>query len=339
MCAALILMLLMSAGGFHRVSAEGQGSVTLICRSDGDILAGMKWNIYKVGSRQDESFVPAGDFRRYYVRIDNFSAEHLSDMAYTLENVAILDRLPALDSRAADESGYVTFTGLEPGLYLLSGRSLHIDIETFKPSPILFEIKENDDAVQISAKIRRLLTLNGELTSHSVKKVWDDEDNKYAHRPESITVEIYMDDEPYTTAELNEANGWTFRWSSDIAADCRVKEINVPPKYTVIYRANDSQYAIVNTYDEESPVTDQTTTAPPTGSTVTSTTTLFNTADAGEVTKTSSVTEKARTTDIPPVTTVGERLPQTGKTGWSIPILALCGVVFAAFALRKKENS
>lgn len=326
LCAAALILWLMIGIDLSSVSAEGQGSITIICRSDDETLADMKWSIYKVGVREGgTSFAAEGDFRSYFVRIDDFSSEHLSDMAYTLENMAVLDELPAVGSGYTDENGKLTFSGLESGLYLLSGKRLRVSENvTYAPSPVLVEV--NDEDVQISAKLRKLLTKGGEIISFTVKKVWDDQEDKFGYRPGDVTVEIYKDGELYQTIELNESNDWTYQWSVDEDySDWRVKESDVPDGYTVIYRADDTQYAIVNSFDEDTPIT-TTTTAPE------------ETTGIVSDTETTS-TESVITTVLPPVTTVGSRLPQTGKLGWAaVPILAVGGAVIAAIALRKRNE-
>lgn len=341
---AISLILWLTAGfSIFYASAEEQGEITLTCRRGEELIGDMDWSIYKVGVREnDTSFAADGDFKIYYDHIDNFSSEHLSDMAYTLENMALLDKLPPLDRKSTDKNGKLTFSELEPGLYLLSGKRLHTGIETYVPSPSLVEITGNGESVEINAKIKKLLTLAGEFTSSSVKKVWDDDMNSHQCRPESVTVEIYKDGEFYESAELNEANNWTYKWEyEEDYSDWRVKEAEVPPKYTAIYRSGDSQYAIVNTFDDDDTNTTETTVA-----TTAKATNVAGesetTASYQENTQTSSgvqstMTETVKTTVYAPVTTVGNRLPQTGKPGIVVPILALGGLAFTAFALRKRD--
>jgi len=54
-------------------------------------------------------------------------------------------------------------------------------------------------------------------TSVSVKKVWQDEDNKLSVRPESVTAELYRNGEKQTEATLNEENEWKHTFG-DLAA-------------------------------------------------------------------------------------------------------------------------
>ena len=53
---------------------------------------------------------------------------------------------------------------------------------------------------------------DGQIT---VTKIWDDEDNKYSSRPESITVLLFADGEEIGSAELTEENGWVYTFYED----------------------------------------------------------------------------------------------------------------------------
>ena len=53
---------------------------------------------------------------------------------------------------------------------------------------------------------------DGQIT---VTKTWDDEDNKYSSRPESITVLLFADGEEIGSTELNAENNWTYTFYED----------------------------------------------------------------------------------------------------------------------------
>ena len=65
-------------------------------------------------------------------------------------------------------------------------------------------------------------TVNGVTTivnTHEVKtrditvtKVWDDRDNYFNIRPESVTINLYANGDVIDSVELNEANNWTYTW-------------------------------------------------------------------------------------------------------------------------------
>ena len=109
------------------------GSLTLICRKDDVILEGMKWKLYRVGSRQGGDFVLEGDFADYPVSLKDFSAEGMSLAASTLENFAVLDNLDFKANGKTDKNGLLKFPNLEAGLYMVCGKTLNIGDTFYVP--------------------------------------------------------------------------------------------------------------------------------------------------------------------------------------------------------------
>ncbi len=72
----------------------------------------------------------------------------------------------------------------------------------------------------------------------TVTKVWNDKDNQDGIRPASVTVNLLADGEVVGTAELNEANGWSYTFSgfdvykAGTEIVYTVEETNVPEGYT-----------------------------------------------------------------------------------------------------------
>ena len=83
----------------------------------------------------------------------------------------------------------------------------------------------------------------------TVHKVW--EDNNYPNRPESVTVQLLRDGEPYgETVTLNEENQWTYTWDQlDELSQWSVEEADVPEGYEVTYKTEDNTTWIVNHMD------------------------------------------------------------------------------------------
>ena len=103
-------------------------------------------------------------------------------------------------------------------------------------------------------------TNSEEKTSVSVRKVWTDSDNQDGIRPDAITVQLYAGETAQGAAvELNEANNWSYTWTS--LADkadgekiiYKVDEVTVPEGYTKTVTANENktEYVITNTHETE----------------------------------------------------------------------------------------
>lgn len=290
------------------VSAAEEGSLTLICRSEEVTLTEMQWKIYYAGYRNGNDFILGGDFADYPVKLDDLSAEAITAAAETLENYVVTDKISPIAEGETDSKGEIKFENLKSGIYLVSGKELQVGNTIYIPSAILIEIRDGN--VDLDAYPKFYLDVSGsEFERYTVKKIWENDENSLADRTTSITVEIYCDETLSETITLNNENNWTYEWSAQKGHRWRVKETNVPDKYTVSYRSNETQFAIINSHQTETTVTTPTTTAA-----VTDTTTKYE-----------------------------PKLPQTGQLWWPVPILVLGGMIFVGIGCRlisrnKKED-
>ncbi|MCC8135217.1 MAG: Cna B-type domain-containing protein [Ruminococcus sp.] len=337
------------------------GSLTLICSSSDVSISGMKWNIYKVGERVDESsFELVGDFAGYHVSLtDVTAASQLQDAADTLENYAVLDSIMPLGYSVADAGGAAVFESLEAGLYLLSGESLTIGDMRYVPSAVLIEITEGSEALDITAyaKITGHSLPSSSVVMYSVSKVWQDDDAYISARPESISVELYCDGEPYEEVTLSDDNNWSYTWLSDPLSEWRIMEIQVPDEYNVVYRSNDTQFVAVNTFDESSMQVETTTaaeteatTAGESDTTAESTEAVSDSTDESEETTqsasdsaeevTESGTAAVGASTVSTTTSGGssEKLPQTGQLWWPVPVMSAGGLVMLVVGAKLHEK-
>ena len=91
--------------------------------------------------------------------------------------------------------------------------------------------------------------------SFSIKKIWDDSNNKDNLRPESIKVEVLRNNEHFETITLNDNNNWEYKFTdiSKIDEDGNdyvfsVKELNVNDNYISTIKRNNFGFIITNKY-------------------------------------------------------------------------------------------
>lgn len=311
---------------------KNDGSLSLNCVSEDEVLAGMKWNLYKVGYRDGDKYQLSGDFEEYQISLDDTTSTGLSDAASTLENYVIIDRISPLMSGETDSYGKLDFTDLEQGLYLVCGKLLKVDKTSYIPEPFLVEIGQEEDGTNqnyiINPKFFHFGVLDQMDADYTVKKIWRNDANQLQDRTVSISVEMYKDGEYFETVVLDESNNWSYTWTDKAHTDWRVKEVDIPENYTVVYRSNETQYAIVNTH--KFGIGDQ----PPetTSTTGTFTATETTTTTIKSVT-TVPVPEKPQTT-----TTIKGKLPQTGQLWWPVPVLAGLGIILISIGLRIRSR-
>lgn len=341
---------IMFSGMHMGVHAEKTGSITLVCKSDSEILSGMTWRGYYVGKRNGNKLILGGAFSGYHVTLKDLSADSLSAAASTLESYAFLDGIKPDKNGTTDPDGKIEFTDLEPGLYLVSGDKLTVGKATYTPAPMFVEVLESKPDVTAYPKFTYQDVLGADSERFKVKKIWENDEQFPQDRAVSVNVEIYCNSDLKETVTLSEKNDWTYEWTAKTGDTWRVIETDIPKNYTVIYRSNETQFVIVNTHDDIPPVTTTTTTATTTATNETTTTDITNTTaittSSGTNTTTSDDvigTEKVRTTQKTTAKKTESKLPQTGQLWWPVPVLALGGMIFLGIGFRliaksKKED-
>ena len=192
--------------------------------------------------RDTVSYPCTPDFSGYAVNledVDNRIAEEL--FAY-----AMLHRASG-ETKYTDEDGRTEFTGLTPGVYLVSEITGVTDkYVKFKPFLAVLPYDEEGNWIyRVLARPKFDTSEGNEKTELSVNKVWND-DGK--NRPKSVIVQLLCDGKVKDTVELSEENGWKYVWKDmDKALTWSVREVNIPEGYTVTYRQDGFNFTVSNT--------------------------------------------------------------------------------------------
>ena len=376
-CIITVLSLLSLIVPTQKIHAEDENkSLTLVCVSDDVILAGMQWKLYKVGERRNiaQNFIQTGDFAAIQINMRNLSAERVTEAAQSFQAYAVANKIPPLREGTTDQNGEVTFSGLDAGLYLLSGKMLKIDSYYYVPTTSLVEIKEDDENLRYDAYPKfSYQVMNQTPKSYTVRKVWLNDEDRINERPASVIVDLYKDEEFYDSVVLDDSNNWRYRWVDDEGISTWVvMEREIPANYEmkVVYDVNDeSHYLIENSYFENTDTTTTTTitttnvVSNDTVTTMTTTvsgpigdgsatrtdttteTTISGPVGDGSVTRTNTTTSQqsgGKTTSASSNNNSGGKLPQTGQLWWPVVPLSIGGVILIAAGLtiraRKKSD-
>ncbi len=217
-------------------------------------IGGVSWKLYAVGEKAaDGKYVLTGDFSDYPVSLDKIdTASEAVNAAGTLAAYAEVDGIKPLSEAVSDEKGSAVLSGAGKFVYLITG-SVVIDGDTkYIPSPMLGEFTDaqlGGDIININAKFSAE-DIEDESSEYGVEKVWINADDRDI--PESISVEIYKDNELEETAQLSAKNDWKYFWEGDSKAVWNVKEKNVPDDCTVVYKEAETVFRIENTYADDS---------------------------------------------------------------------------------------
>ena len=98
-----------------------------------------------------------------------------------------------------------------------------------KEASYLSGIKNKEDGIDIKESDKVQLVNQLENTEVPIKKVWNDENNKYGDRPDSVNIKLYADDKDTgKMLVLNKDNNW-----NDVFTNLPLKEDGNIIKYTV----------------------------------------------------------------------------------------------------------
>lgn len=304
--AGMLVLLPMQFSG--KADAAADKTITLICRQDGTILSGMEWKLYRVGERDgtEIEFVPA--LSGYSMDLGDLSPDSVDTAAKTVESYLIAAGVQPIAQGKTDPAGELAFGGLENGLYLADGKNLQVGDTCYFPSAMLIEVQDADASIDYDAYPKFYFALlSGDEKKLTVKKVWNDDDNRYQKRPGNLTVDLYKDGEPDSTATLNEENNWTYSWAAlDDGSEWTVVERDIPVPYRVMIDYNSTQFVIRNSYSE----TAETTAPAGTGTTAVTTVTTAPTA----------------------------KLIQTGQLWWPVLPLSLGGVLLVGAGISMRAG-
>ena len=320
-------------------------SLTLTCVSGDTVLPGMEWKLYKVGVRtsDNQNFVQTDEFSGLQVNMRRVTPDSIQKVAQTFQAYAIVSGIQPLQVGTTDEYGEVQFSGLDAGLYLISGKLLKIGSNYYQPTTNLIELKEDDSELKYDAYPKSEYEVkNAQPRAHIVYKEWLDDEEHLENRPEYVEVVIYKDEEYYDTIRLSEENNWRYRWVDSTGTSSWITmEKNPPAHYEVNIEYNEN-YRIQNSYVDEPFTTTtvsaestttttttvttasventgvsrtRTTTGAVSNETVTTTTTATTSINSGAVTETNNTTTSSRsTTTTTKTTTTTTRTTSGGKT-------------------------
>ena len=311
--------------------------------------AGATFRIYRVADVSETGvYTLTGDFEDYPVSLRLSSQSAWRRLAETLAIYVDLDGLRPLDSGKTKSRGRLTFSDLEAGLYLVTGRECTEDGYVYTPEPFLVALPglDADDAwtpdVTASPKYDKDRDEpDVEPVKRKALKIWEDDDPD--ERPAKITVHLLRDGKVWDTVTLSEKNNWSYTWEElDGNYTWQVVEANVPDGYTVTVSREGVTFVITNTHttDIPEPPTPGGPSEPPID--IPSEPPIDIPPEppvdiSDEPTPWSPATPdtpQPSTPDVPSPT-----LPQTGVLWWPVPLLACSGVgLFLSGWLRRRSE-
>lgn len=327
-------------GLFVKEVYASNDSITITNEIDGSSIDNVTWKAYKIaGYDAHGNIVLDSNFDSTNIDFGTLTtSEEVANAATTFANVVLSDNI-AFNAQAISTGGIAKITGLEQGVYLISGSNVKIGSKVYSPSPMIIEVITDSDGVNVDVMAKFAYN----KTVYSIEKLWKGDDAK-SHT--EVVVELYKDGVLNDTIKLNEANNWKYTWdSNDETAVWSVKETTLIKNYKVSYRSEGSDFVVVNTYyppEEESTMSVETETQPE--ETTEDETEIETETDEteDETDETEEVTSKKGSGDDEKSgggsTGDDGNLPQTGLLWWPVIPLLVLGFVLVIVGAKIKNS-
>lgn len=216
-------------------------------------LDGVQFLLYRVANVDaDMKFSWTHPFEGYGLNPD---PKQTLSLSRTLAAYVSRDGLSPTDITVTDTTGKATFSGLNTGMYLLTGESYTTGGVRYTPVPTLvfFPFTNSDGTWGYQANIEvKFEQAPVENVNVKVLKVWDDD--HAADRPDYIDVQLICDNYVYDEMRLSDKNSWRFVWDDlEKGHYWEVIEKEVPDGYYSSTEIEGITFVITNTAKETPP--------------------------------------------------------------------------------------
>lgn len=230
----------------HTVDFSKKGSITITLteKNENEAIKGAEITIYKVASAGEENhnlkFTYTEDFNACQAILSDLESPELSkEITKCAQNITSDLVLKT------NENGIVKFNNLDLGLYLVTQSNKVDGYSTIDSYLVMLPQVENNKwiyNIKTEPKTDAYKTINLQVI-----KVWNLQ-NKDTKLPDSVTIELYKDEELIDTIKLNKENNWNHTWYDIEKSDSyKVVEIDISDEYTVTYSQEGYVFTVTNT--------------------------------------------------------------------------------------------
>jgi len=236
-------------------------------------ISGYGFKAYKVAEAEvngtDITYTLTEDFRDSGVELslDKKASELAADIR-ALEKQ--LNNAVKAAGSAESKDGVASFGTLETGLYLIvqtKKASGYTDLSSFLVSIPTLVSEDGNTYLKYDVETYCKPNLEEEspqTTSITVRKIWQDDDDRAGIRPDRIKAQLYRNGKAYgAVVTISEDNNWMFTWNdlpifdeAGASYEYTVKEVDVPDGYVCTEDGTiENMYTLTNTISETPPPT------------------------------------------------------------------------------------
>lgn len=306
------LFLLLPAHAAEPIDPAQSSSLTIHYHDGEQALGGARFSAYYVATVDEAGVLTATeDFAAFARDLADGNARRTLPSA--LQSHVLREGVLPTASGTTDAQGTLTFSGLLPGLYLVTGRRLYTGGSCYDVTPFLVQLPmENGGGwsydVTVDPKNASQPTPSeGSTVTRRVLKVWDDEGFEEQRPPEIVVQLVREDGEIFDTVTLNGENGWSYRWESLDAQYRWFITEQTPSGYRMELTQEGVTFVLTNHYVSDEP-------------------------DEPDKPDEPGTPDQPGEPDQPV-------LPQTGQLWWPVPLLMTAGLLLCCVGLAcRKQN-
>lgn len=225
-------------------SKRGSIKITLTEEQDDEAISGAEITIYKIASAGEENHNLKFTYTEEFAHCEA-SLDDLKNTELTKEISKCTKEVTSELVLTTNENGIVKFNDLDLGLYLIT-QSNHVEgysnIDSFLV--MIPKVENNKWIYNIKSEPKTDIYRTIDL---QVIKVWNKQ-NKNTELPDSVTIELYKDEELIDTVKLSDENNWNYIWNDIEKSDSySVVEKDIPKGYTATYTQEGYVFTVTNT--------------------------------------------------------------------------------------------
>ena len=251
MCLVLVVGTMSVAFAIDPRDTSAETSLTITFAPEDTPAEGVEFRAYLVADVDEFcNMTVAAPFDNYSIDLSKPTADTYRELETMLPGYIAADGIEVSYTATTDENGVAAFGSIPAGLYLVVGDTFEANRKIYEPTtgmiclPNRLEDESWEYDVEVTPKFES--RPDSEPIELDVLKVWDDNNNE--KRPESVTIELYENDELYDTVTLNKENNWQYKWDNLYAKrSWNIVEKDVPEGYTVKIETQGQRYVVTNT--------------------------------------------------------------------------------------------
>ena len=228
------------------IAATSSCNLTIgLVDEDKHLIEGLNVFVCKIADMKDDSYVLTDDFNDSGLSISGIISD--SSEANAIDIYKYIKENNIASVSEVSKEGKAVFSSLDQGIWLV----YCADDQEYRFNPYFVFLPQIVDGVSNYDVTSKPKIEENSLNNKSIYviKKWDDNNNSANKRPESISVDLLLNEEVIDTVELSESNGWSHTFKSLVnEGSYTVKERSVE-NYSAKYSGDsENGFIIINTY-------------------------------------------------------------------------------------------